>query len=290
MSIKKVTTTLVAEKINMGGFPVKQVFPTHNIPHIDPFLLLHHAKIKPLYDRPAKNQGIGPHPHRGFSPVTFVIAGDVHHRDSRGNSQIAKAGEVQWMHAGAGIVHSERPSENLLKNKGRQEIIQLWINSPAKNKMKVPDYYHLSKDKIPRISTPDDLTDLKLISGDYKGLKGKIKGQSDLLVLWGKSKPDASCTIKIPKGFNAFLYLIKGAVHLEAYGLLSAEHLVIFDKEGEQVVLKADFESEYLLLAGNPIDEKIEQYGPYVMNNQTQIMEAMRDYQMGKMGVLIEDF
>lgn len=290
MKLKKITTTLVAEKIDMGGLPVKQVLPTQKVSQIDPFLLIHHATIKPLYDRPAKIQGIGPHPHRGFSQVTFVIEGEIHHRDSRGNSQVAKAGEVQWMHAGARIIHSERPTENLLKKKGIQELIQLWINSPAKHKMNMPDYQYLTEQQIPRIELPDGLSDLKLIVGDYHSIHGKIKGQSDLLILWGKSKPAAKVTLDIPKGFNSCLYVIKGTLKIKGYGLLNTEHLVHFSQEGNQVVFEVQTEAEYLLLSGHPMDEKVVQHGPFVMNNQTQILEAMRDYQMGKMGVLIEDF
>ena len=123
MENRKVKHILPAEKIDMGGFPVKQALPTQQVQQVDPFLLLHHARVKPIYDRPAKTQGVGPHPHRGFSPVTFVIEGEVHHQDSRGNNQVAKAGEVQWIHTGAGIIHSERPTENLIENKGVQELI-----------------------------------------------------------------------------------------------------------------------------------------------------------------------
>ncbi len=132
--LKKVKRLLLATEIDMGGFPVKQALPTQKVDRVDPFLLLHHARTQYYNDRPAKTQGIGPHPHRGFSPVTFVIEGEVHHRDSRENNQIAKEGEVQWMHAGMGIIHSERPSENLAANNGVQEIIQVWINSPADKK------------------------------------------------------------------------------------------------------------------------------------------------------------
>ena len=131
---KKATYLLPADEVDMGGIPVKQPLPTNKVDQVDPFLLLDHLRIKYYNDRTAKIQGIGPHPHRGFFPVTFIIEGELHHRDSRGNNQIAKEGEVQWMHAGAGIIHSERPSEALAARNGTQEIIQLWINSPADKK------------------------------------------------------------------------------------------------------------------------------------------------------------
>ena len=184
---KKVTHLLPAIEIDMGGFPVKQPMPTQKVNRVDPFLLLHHARTKYYNDRPARIQGIGPHPHRGFSPVTFVIKGEIHHRDSRGNDQIAKEGEVQWMHAGMGIIHSERPSEELAERNGIQEIIQLWINSPADKKMKEPYYKYLSEDEIPIITSEDKKINNKLIAGEYEGAKSTIPAESELLILWGNA-------------------------------------------------------------------------------------------------------
>ena len=286
---KKVWKILPAQMIDMGGFPVKQALPTQNVPNLDPFLLLHHGQIKPIFTRPAKIQGVGPHPHRGFSPVTFVTEGEVHHRDSRGNSQVAKSGEVQWMHAGAGIIHSERPSDNTIEKKMRQEIVQLWINSPASSKMKEPEYFHLEEQDFPRIITEDGLSDVKLISGNYNGSKGKIKGESELLVAWGVSKSGGKVTFKIPVGFNASIYIIRGDLRIEGHGVVDPESLVIFEMNDDLISINAQSEAQYLLLAGEPIGEKIVQQGPFVMNSETQILEAMRDYQMGKMGILIEE-
>ena len=289
MNTKKVLTTLPAQMIDMGGLPVKQALPTQNVPNLDPFLLLHHAQVKPIFKRPAKIQGVGPHPHRGFSPVTFVIEGEVHHRDSRGNSQVAKVGEVQWMHAGAGIIHSERPSDNIIENKNSQEIVQLWINSPASSKMKEPEYFHFREEEFPRILVEDGLSDVKLISGNYNGFKGKIKGESELLVAWGITKSGGKATFNIPARFNASLYIIRGNIRVEGHGVVDPESLVIFEMTGDSISLEAKSDAQYLLLAGKPIEEKIVQQGPFVMNTETQILEAMRDYQMGKMGILIEE-
>ena len=289
MDLKKVTKTLPAQVIDMDGFPVKQAIPTQNVPHIDPYLLLHHAKIKLMFDRPAIVQGIGPHPHRGFSPVTFLIEGEVHHRDSRGNSQVAKAGEVQWMHAGAGIIHSERPSENSIEKRMDQEIIQLWINSPASSKMKEPEYIHMNETAFPRIVMEDALSDLKLISGNYKGVKGKITAQSDVLIIWGASKAGAKVILDTPLGYHSSLYIIRGDVRIEGHGIVDPENLVMFDTEGTTTSLEVKSDAQFLFLTGKPIGEKIVQQGPYVMNTETQILESMRDYQLGKMGFLVED-
>jgi quercetin 2,3-dioxygenase len=286
---KKVKVILPAQLIDMGGLPVKQALPTMKVPNLDPFLLLHHGQVKPIFSRPARVQGVGPHPHRGFSPVTFVIEGEVHHRDSRGNSQVAKAGEVQWMHAGAGIIHSERPSDNTIEQKMRQEIVQLWINSPAASKMNEPKYVHVKEEDFPRIETADGLSDIKLISGEYCGLKGKITGESELLIAWSTSKSGGRMSFEIPEGYNSSIYSIKGDLRIEGHGIVDPESLVVLEMDGDLITLEAKSNAEYLVLAGKPINEEIVQHGPFVMNTQTQIMEAMRDYQMGKMGFLVEE-
>ncbi|TVZ28366.1 hypothetical protein JM83_3491 [Gillisia sp. Hel_I_86] len=287
--LKKVKFLLPSVKIDMGGFPVKQALPTQKVQQVDPFLLLHHATAKYNKNRPAKHQGVDPHPHRGFSPVTFIIQGEVRHRDSWGNDQVAKAGEVQWMHAGAGIVHSERPSEYLVASSGKQEIIQLWINSPSSKKMQPPEYIYLSKDAMPKFHSEDGKISNKLVAGRYKELRSKLKTQSELLVLWGSAEADGEQRLEIPAGFNSMLYLIKGTMKLKAYGIIEAEHLAVFGEHGNEIEMNFPEDSQFLLLCGKPLDEKVTQHGPYVMNTQTEVLEAMRDYQMGKMGILIEE-
>ena len=286
---KQVTNLLPSVTIDMGGFPVKQPMPTQKIQQVDPFLLLHHARTKYSDRRPARAQGVGPHPHRGFSPVTFVIEGEVHHRDSWENNQIAKQGEVQWMHAGAGIVHSERPSEALVARSGHQEIVQLWINSPASAKMKPPEYYYVSNDVMCTFTSEDKKITNKLIAGDYGGHQGNIIPQSDLLVMWSEGEKDGTQKVDIPKGYNSMLYTIKGDISIKGYGLVEKEHLVVFDQAEGIIEVTFKEKGQYLLVCGKPIDEKVTQSGPYVMNTQTEVLEAMRDYQMGKMGILIEE-
>ncbi|HSM62566.1 MAG TPA: pirin family protein [Gillisia sp.] len=287
--LKKVKYVLPAEKIDMDGFPVKQALPTHKIQQVDPFLLLHHATAKFNKNRPARHQGVGPHPHRGFSPVTFIIEGEVRHRDSWAHDQIAKAGEVQWMHAGAGIVHSERPSEALVQDSGKQEIIQLWINSPSTAKMQPPEYTYLSLEVMPVLISEDKKIKTKLIAGNYKQKRGKVIPKSDLLVLWGNGKEGGFENYIIPQYFNCMLYLIKGSLNIKGFGLVEAEQLIVFGLSGDSIEIRLKQDSQFLILSGKPLDEKVTQHGPYVMNTQTEILEAMRDYQMGKMGILIED-
>jgi redox-sensitive bicupin YhaK (pirin superfamily) len=287
--LKQVKYLLPSTEIDMGGFPVKQALPTQKVQQWDPFLLLHHAKVKFSKHRLAKHQGVGPHPHRGFSPVTFVIEGEVHHRDSWGNNQIAKQGEVQWMHAGAGIVHSERPSEALMERQGHQEIVQLWINSPAVKKMIPPTYSYVSNEAMTVFSSDDQKITNKLIAGNYGELKGKVVPQSELLVIWGHGEQGGNQQLTIPKGFSSMLYLIKGDITLKGYGLIEGENLAVFDHEGDVIDMSFKKEGQFILLCGKAIDEVVTQSGPYVMNTQTEILEAMRDYQMGKFGILIEE-
>lgn len=289
MNLKTVRHILPTQEIDMDGVPVKQALPTQNVPNLDPFLLLHHGQIELMHDRPARVQGVGPHPHRGFSPVTFVVEGELHHRDSRGNSQIAKSGEVQWMHAGAGIIHSERPSVAAVEQKMNQEFVQLWINSPSSSKMKIPMYTHVGASDFAQIDSSDGLSELKLVAGSYLDKKGRIIPESELLIIWAVAQEGGKVVLDIPEEFNAAIYSIRGDLRIEGHGLVDPESMVIFEKEGKSISLEAKSEAQYLLLAGEPIDEKVVQQGPFVMNTETQILEAMRDYRMGKMGFLVEE-
>ncbi|MBT8297736.1 MAG: pirin family protein [Maribacter sp.] len=286
---KKVRTLIPAFDIDMGGIPLKQALPTNKVQQVDPFLLLHHGTLKYRKDGKALHQGVGAHPHRGFTPVTFIIEGEIHHRDSRGNNQIAKKGEVQWMHAGSGIVHSERPSQDLMDRNGSNEMIQLWVNSPAHKKMLEPSYQYVPADDIPQIYSENKNIHTKIIVGDYASLKGKIVPESELLVLWSEANGPGSQSFSVPKGFNTMIYTIKGNLKVSGFGLVEKENLVIFEEEGEQIEVSTDGKAQFLVLSGEPLEEKVVQHGPFVMNSETEILEAMRDYQMGKMGILIEE-
>ena len=272
----------------MGGIMVKQALPTNNVIQVDPFLLLHHGKFTYSENAPAIQQGLGPHPHRGFTPVSFVIDGEVHHRDSRGNNQIAKKGEVQWMHAGAGIIHSERPSQQLADRNGTQEVIQLWINSPASKKMNQPNYQYVAEADIPLFLSEDKLVSNKLIAGNFSGLQSKIITESDLLIVWGEAIQGGSQTFVIEKNFNSMLYVINGEMKIAGYGKVEKESLVIYDEDPWDIEVSANSRALFLLLSGAPIHEKVVQHGPFVMNSETELLQAMRDYQKGKMGILIE--
>jgi redox-sensitive bicupin YhaK (pirin superfamily) len=286
---KKVKYLIPVYDVDMGGIRVKQALPTQNVNQVDPFLLLHHGAFNFRDHAPAIQQGLGPHPHRGFTPVSFVIEGEVHHRDSRGNSQIAKKGEVQWMSAGAGIIHSERPSQDLADKNGTQEVIQLWINSPASNKMNPPRYQYVSEKDIPLFESEDYQIRNKLIAGSLNGLAGKIETESDLLIIWSEAKAGGSQTFTVANHFNSMLYLIRGELKIGGYGKVDKETLVVFENQPGAIEVSSGSDAQFLILAGAPLNEKVVQHGPYVMNTETEILEAMRDYQKGKMGILVEE-
>jgi redox-sensitive bicupin YhaK (pirin superfamily) len=272
----------------MGGFPVKQALPMDGIQMLDPFLLLHHARQRfdPL--QKAIQQGVGPHPHRGFSPVTFVINGEIHHRDSRGNDQVAGMGEVQWMTAGMGLIHSERPTQRIVDEQIEQEIVQLWINTPQQNKMDVPGYRYLSVNDIPVVVSDDGLIQNKLVAGEWReNRQSNVRPDSDLLLLWARGQSQGMESYSTPNEYNAMIYLVKGRIRVNET-VIGHSQLVLFGRAGSTVDVEILENAEFLFLAGRPINERIVQHGPFVMNHRTEILEAMRDYQMGKMGFLVE--
>ena len=289
MRNRKVKYLLYAEEQDMGGMPIRQAFPSFNVDQIDPFLLLHHADLKvPELVNPL-HAGVGPHPHRGFSPVTFIFKGGVHHRDSRGNNSIVYAGGAQWMNAGMGVMHSERPPADIHETGGKQEIIQLWINTPAAHKMDQPEYFPLQKEEIPSFVTNDGLVTLNVIAGNLLQLKGPIQPKSSVNAATLILKKGANVTVDLPPHHNAFIYALDGKINLGGYGLMEGLLAAVFDRDGDAITLEALEATRLLLCSGEPLNEKVVAHGPFVMNTETQILEAMRDYQKGKMGILIED-
>jgi redox-sensitive bicupin YhaK (pirin superfamily) len=269
--------------------PIRQPFPSQEIEQIDPFILLHHAVVKvPTHVEP-DHAGVGPHPHRGFSPVTFIFKGGVHHRDSRGNDSVVYEGGAQWMNAGMGVIHSERPPLDIHARGGKQEIIQLWINTPAKHKMDQPAYYPLAAEETPLFVTDDKKVVLKIQAGELMDLKGPIPAASPVNAGTLEFKKGGKISIPLPRSHNAFIYLLDGKLTIENFGWVEALHAVVFKNDGEGISLEALEDTRILLMSGEPLNEKVVAHGPFVMNTETQILEAMRDYQKGKMGVLVEE-
>jgi redox-sensitive bicupin YhaK (pirin superfamily) len=289
MKPRTVFHLLYANQMDMGGMPIRQPFPTQKVQQIDPFLLLHHANIKAPSHIEPDDAGVGPHPHRGFSPVTFIFQGGVHHRDSRGNDSVVYAGGMQWMNAGMGVIHSERPPHDIHDIGGRQEIIQLWINSPAKNKMDQPTYFPLQANEVQSSTSADGLVKVNVFAGELLGTKAKTPTLSAVNAATVIAKKGGKISVELPATHNALLYLLDGKITLDGYGMVEGLNAVVLKKDGDGISFEAQEDTRMLLLSGEPLDENVVSYGPFVMNTQTQIMEAMRDYQMGKMGVLIEE-
>ncbi len=285
---RSVSELLFGQMVSMGGMPIRQPFPTARVEQIDPFLLLHHFNGKVPEDVEPDHAGVGPHPHRGFSPVTFIFKGGVHHRDSRGNDSTIYEG-VQWMNAGMGIIHSERPPHDIHQRGGRQEIIQLWVNTPAEHKMDQPEYFPLPIEKIKQVTEDDGKVKLNVVAGELLGERGSIPALSPVNAATLEVRKSGKIFIPIPQNHNAFIYLLDGKLSIDGYGLTDPLHVVNFRKDGEGIGFVAHEDTRVLLMSAEPLNEKVVSHGPFVMNDETQILEAMRDYQMGKMGVLIEE-
>lgn len=287
--MKKVAQLLFAHPYDMGGFPIRQPFPTNRVDHIGPYILLHHAKVKVPTHIPPKQAGVGPHPHRGFSPVTFIFEGGVHHRDSRGNSSIIEKGGVQWMNAGMGVIHSERPPENIQELGGIQEIIQLWVNTPKANKMDQPIYIPLKDEEIPSFMSEDKLASVHVVAGNIQNVKGPISALSPLSAARIEMQAGAHLNLDVEEKHHSLLYILSGKLKVHGYGEVEHHNAVVFELDGTQIQITATENTRILYLTGEEINEKMVAQGPFVMNSESEIMEAYRDYQMGKMGVLIEE-
>lgn len=277
-----------AQEVNMGGFLVKQPLPYFDMDYVDPILLIHHADHKIRGGQKQKDVGVGPHPNRGFSPVTFVYKGGVHHRDSMNNSSVVYSGGTQWMNAGKGVIHSERPLKEVAETGGEMEIIQFWVNTPSQYKMEIPQYFALSDEDTPRVVN-DKLIDVAIVSGEMNGVNGPLKGFSELLALRNTFRAGGKFTFHIPINFNAVLYVLNGELEIENKPIKMHE-MALFSNDGKELSVLAKEDAQFVILAGEPLNEKVSSYGPFVMNSQSEIIHALNDYQKGKMGFLVEEF
>ena len=285
-SIKKI---IKSQKVDMGGIILDQPLPNQFMDQLDPFLLIHHWDDKLKGNQKQNEAGVGPHPHRGFSPVTLIFKGGVHHQDSRGNNSIVKEGGTQWMFSGLGITHSERPYKELAEQGGDFEIIQFWVNVPAKNKMQQPFYKAISKEETPLFISDDEKVKVGVVSGSFKNIKGVVEHFSPVNVLRFEFLKDGKIDFTIPSNHNTLIYLLDGQLQINNEQAI-AKDLVWFNNDEEEIRITAIQKTMAILLSGEPIGEEVVSYGPFVVNSHTQVMEAIRDAQMGKMGVLIEEF
>jgi len=266
------------------GFPVRSLFnyDSHG-QHVSPFLLFDYAG--PMDFKPAKHRrGVGQHPHRGFETVTIVYHGEVEHRDSTGSGGRIGPGDVQWMTAGGGIVHEEFHSEAFTRDGGKLEMVQLWVNLPAKDKLTAPRYQTLLDGTIPTVALPDEAGSLRVIAGDYLGNHGPAQTFTPVDVWDVRLKSGRSTELSLPEGHTLALAVLHGTVLVNGEQVAREADLVMLSREGRSVTLEANNDVTLLVLSGEPIDEPIVGYGPFVMNSQEEIAQAIEDFNAGRFG------
>jgi redox-sensitive bicupin YhaK (pirin superfamily) len=267
------------------GFPVRSLFTYDRFGrNISPFLLLDYAGPATFTAAPPRPRGVGEHPHRGFETVTIVYQGEVAHRDSTGNSGVIGKGDVQWMTAASGILHDEFHSPAFTRSGGVLEMVQLWVNLPARHKMAAPRYQTLLNQDIPRLALPQDAGSLRIIAGKLGETRGPAGTFSPLNVWDLDLHAGGSATLPIPDGHIAALAVLRGRVSVNASALIDGVQLLLLGAAGDEIHVHADQASSVLVLSGIPIAEPIVGYGPFVMNTREEIEQAMRDFQAGKFG------
>jgi redox-sensitive bicupin YhaK (pirin superfamily) len=241
----------------------------------------------PSYFKPTtSSQGVGEHPHRGFETVTIAYQGAVSHRDSAGNAGTIFPGDVQWMTAASGVVHEEKHEREFAKNGGVFEMVQLWVNLPKSVKMSAPRYQAITKDQIPLVKLGVE-SYARVIAGELNGAKGTAKTFTPVTLLDLRLKAGERVELPIAEGQNSSLVLLKGDVTVSDSGELSGEaRIAVLSREGDSVSIQAEADSTLLLLGGEPIDEPVASYGPFVMNTHEELQQAVQDYRAGKMGHL----
>lgn len=264
------------------GFPVRSMFSyqTHG-EQLSPFLLLDYAGPHHFPAGTGK-RGVGEHPHRGFETVTVVYSGEVEHRDSTGRGGVIGPGDVQWMTAGAGILHEEFHSAEFTRTGGELKMIQLWVNLPAKDKMTQPGYQSITADVIPDVELPNNAGHMRVIAGRYEDIVGPAHTFSPLNVWDLQLNQSQEITLHQPAGWSTALVVLEGEVVVNGEGSAREGQLVVLSQKGEALHLSASSNAKVLLMAGEPLQEPIVGYGPFVMNTKAQIAEAVRDFNSGR--------
>jgi redox-sensitive bicupin YhaK (pirin superfamily) len=283
--MKTVQAVYRAGYTDYDGLDTYRVMPTRNVPidALEPFLFLNHHGPQ-VYK--ANNSGLpfGPHPHKGFETVTFIIEGDLVHKDSTGYTSNIRAGGVQWMTAGRGIIHSERSSEAFKSNGGGLEVLQLWVNLPSKFKNVAPNYIGLQKDDVAEVTLNNGNVVVYLVSGMWDRVKAPIQSLSDVQLSSIELKKGAHLDISVPAHRTVLFYVIKGNVLVQDEEA-ETHDLVEFNRDGEHISIQATEETLVLFGHATPNREPVVAHGPFVMNTQEEIRQAFVDYQEGKFGV-----
>ncbi|WP_298670993.1 pirin family protein [uncultured Sphingomonas sp.] len=264
------------------GFPVRSLFSYNSLDrHISPFLLLDYAG--PHYFAPTTDRrGVGQHPHRGFETVTIVYDGEVEHKDSAGNGGVIGPGDVQWMTAARGLLHEEYHSAAFAKTGGPFKMMQLWVNLPAKDKMAPSGYQGITNADIPVVELANGSGVARVIAGDFGGVKGPAKTFTPINVWDLRLTRDADMTLSLPEGHTAMLVVLGGKLTVEGKQDVGEAEMLMLSREGSEVHLRADGDTTILVLTGEPIDEPVVGYGPFVMNTEAEIRQAIDDVNTGR--------
>lgn len=265
------------------GFPVQSIFSYRDIyEEMSPFLLMDYAG--PTQFEPSKQRrGVGKHPHRGFETVTIVYEGQVSHHDSTNAGGTIGKGDVQWMTAGSGIIHEEYHGEDYARTGGTFEMIQLWVNLPAKHKMTAPGYQGISSDQIPEVALADDAGKVRVIAGELVGKKGPAKTFSSMNVWDVRLNAGSTTTFNLPEGHTTALFVLHGAVGTGDVHVIRPSELAVMERAGTELVLEAQQDTILLLLNGAPLNEPVIGHGPFVMNSWEEIQKAVDDYNNGRL-------
>ena len=277
------------ETLEGGGFLVRRPFPQASFSEFDPFLLL--DEMGPMEVGPGEAKGAPDHPHRGFETVTYLLSGEMEHKDSRGHAGRLTPGDVQWMTAGAGVVHSEMPSAAFQRDGGRMHGFQLWVNLPQREKMTKPRYQEIPRAQIPERKSADGLVTVRVIAGEAMGQQAVIETHTPIVYLHYTIEPGGVVEQRVPAEYNTFAYIVDGA------GLFGAGReragdgqMVLFAQDGDTIRIENSADAQerldLLLIAGAPLNEPVARYGPFVMNTEREIRQAFEDYARGRMGAI----
>lgn len=271
------------------GFRVHGFFPYERLDQarMSPFYLLDYNSKYEFPPSPTL-QGVGPHPHRGFETVTIAYRGKVAHHDSMGGGGIIGEGDVQWMTAGSGILHKEYHEERFNREGGAFQMVQLWVNLPAKDKMTKPQYQAIEHSQMGIVDLPNGGGAVEVIAGEFAGVKGPAATFSPVHLYNLKPKKGVSLTVDLPAHYTTALLMIEGQVKINGERIVPTNHLALFNNDGETITLDADDDSIILVMSGEPLNEPIAAYGPFLMNTRAEIAVAVEDFQSGKFGYLAD--
>lgn len=287
-NIKTIETIIAPPPPHMvgDGFRVHNFFPNNVIDkkRMSPFFLLdYNSKVE--FSPREEPRGVGVHPHRGFETVTIAYHGQVAHHDSGGNSGVIREGDVQWMTAASGLLHKEYHEKEFSRKGGLFQMVQLWVNLPAKYKMSPPKYQEITNSMMGRYDLPGDRGVVEIIAGEFNGVKGAASTFTPLQVYNAKLKKGAVLEMDFPSFYNTGILVVEGSASLNNTAA-PADHFVLFKNDGEKIQITASEDTILLVLSGEPIDEPIAQYGPFLMNTWAEVEQAINDVSAGKFGVL----